>query len=80
MAKRTVYHVLPNRDYSDNNWKVKKEGNEKASGLFENKEEAIDSATKLAKNSGLGQIKIHGRDGKLQEERTYGKDPGKYEG
>lgn len=54
MAKRTVYYVLPNRDYSDNDWRVKKEKNEKASGLFKDKKEAIDFATELAKNSSLG--------------------------
>ena len=78
MSKRIVYHVLPNNDYSDNDWKVKKAGSERASALFEDKEEAVDLATELAKNTGLGQIKIHGRDGKIQEERTYGKDPEKY--
>lgn len=28
----------------------------------------------------LGQLVIHGKDGKIQSERTYGKDPRRYRG
>jgi len=35
----------------------------------------IDQARKLAKSKPLGQIVIHKSDGKIQTERTYGRDP-----
>ena len=72
---RTKYHVVPR---SRGRWGVIKEGNERASLVFENKAQAIKYARKLIKNTKLGQILIHGRDGKIQKEYTYGQDPRKY--
>lgn len=56
-------------------WDVKQEGGKRASGNFSTKQEAIQRGKELAKNAPLGQIKIHGQDGKIQTEHTYGKDP-----
>lgn len=72
MGKRKVYHVTEN---SDDGWNVKKEGSQRASGNFGTKNEAVQRGKELAKNAPLGQIKIHGQDGKIQTEHTYGKDP-----
>ena len=72
MAKRQVYHVTKNRG---SGWDVKKEGGQKASGNFGTKQEAIQRGKGLAKSAPLGQIKIHGQNGKIQTEHTYGKDP-----
>lgn len=77
MAKRGVYHVTPR---SGGGWDVKKEGNQRASGHFDRKSDAVSRGKGLAKNQPLGQIKIHGRDGKIQTEHTYKKDPEKYPG
>lgn len=72
MTKRTVYHVVPDGD----EWKVEKEGGQRASARTENKVDAISTAKDLAKNSGpLSQVKIHKVDGTVQIEYTYGKDP-----
>ena len=54
---------------------MKKEGGQKASGNFGTKQEAIQRGKGLAKSAPLGQIKIHGQNGKIQTEHTYGKDP-----
>lgn len=72
MANRKVYHVTK---ASGGGWDVKREGGKRASGHFETKIAAIDRGKELAKSEGLGQIKIHGQDGKIQTEHTYGKDP-----
>lgn len=72
MAKRQVYHITKNQGGS---WDVKKEGGQRSSGNFDTKQEAVRRGKELAKNAPLGQIKIHGQDGKIQTEHTYGKDP-----
>lgn len=73
MVKRKVYHVTKNT--KGGGWHVKQEGSQRASGNFGTKQEAVQRGKVLAKNAPLGQIKIHGQDGKIQTEHTYGKDP-----
>ena len=77
MAKRTTYHVTKNKG---GGWRVKKAGGQRSSGNFETKREAIQRGKELAKKEPLGQIKIHGQDGKIQTEHTYSKDPHPPEG
>ena len=72
MAKRQVYHVTKNQG---SGWGVKKEGGHRSSGNFNTKNEAVQRGKEMAKNAPLGQIKIHGQDGKIQTEHIYGKDP-----
>jgi len=48
--------------------------------ILEDKSDALDLAKDLAKNAGLGQVIVHGKDGVIQTEYTYGKDPEKTEG
>jgi Uncharacterized protein conserved in bacteria (DUF2188) len=71
-TKRSVYHVTPKKG---GGWNVKKEGNQKASGTFDKKTDAVAQGKSLAKKAPLGQIKIHKQDGTIQTEYTYGKDP-----
>jgi len=71
MGKRETFHVT----YKDSKWKVKKEGSQRAVKTFDNKEKAVDFGRDVAKKPGKGQLIIHKKDGKIQEERTYGKDP-----
>lgn len=72
MADRSTYHVTKNQN---GGWGVKKEGTKRSSGNFSTKREAVDRGKDLAKKAPLGQIKIHGQNGKIQTEHTYGKDP-----
>jgi uncharacterized protein YdaT len=71
MATRKTYHVTPN----DEGWNVKAENASRASSSHDTKAGAIDRAKELAKAQPLGQVVIHGQDGRIQTEYTYGKDP-----
>ena len=71
MSDRKVYHVVK----EDTSWKVKLEGASRSSMNADTKAAAMSKAIELAKNAELGQIKINGQNGRIQEERTYGKDP-----
>jgi hypothetical protein len=74
---RKVVHVTPK---SEGTWAVKSTGTTKAFRIFESKHEAIQAAKLVAKNAQLGQVKIHGQNGRIQTEYTYGKDPSRYKG
>ncbi len=76
MPERKTYHVT----HQDGSWKVKPEGGQRSVKNFETKQQAVNLAIDLAKSNALGQVKIHKMDNTIQEERTYGKDPSKYEG
>ena len=71
-SKRQVYHVTSN---PKKGWKIKKESATRASGLFDNKADAVKRGKELAKAGGEGQIKIHKKDGRIQTEHTYKNDP-----
>ena len=68
--ERQVYHVTP----FANGWKVAAEG-EDLEVVRDNKEDALEEAKRLAKAGELGQVIVHGEDGKIQDEMTYGEDP-----
>jgi len=70
-AKRRIYDVIS----SENGWQVKRRGAKRASSVHRTKDEAIAAAIEIARNQKPSQIVIHRRDGTIQEERTYGKDP-----
>lgn len=78
MSKRTVFHVA--HDKRDDSWKVKKEGSERASSAHGTKAEASQTAFERGRKTPNSQVKVHGMDGKIQEERTYGNNPEKYPG
>ena len=73
---RNVFHVVTNR--LTDNWDVKEGKSGVILASYNLKTEAINRAVSLAKSSQLGQVKIHGLDGKIQNEWTYGKDPKRY--
>ncbi|NLV44318.1 MAG: DUF2188 domain-containing protein [Candidatus Hydrogenedentes bacterium] len=56
------------------NWSGKREGADRASFIIENKQDAIEKGKELASKD-RGQLIIHKQNGRIQEERTYGKDP-----
>lgn len=72
MAKREVYRVTPT---SSGDWKVKRDGTERADSVHGDKADAVDRAKDLAKSLSKSQIVIHGKNMKIQTEHTYGKDP-----
>ena len=75
---RDKIHVVPD---GDGGWDVKRENVSRAANNFENKADAVDRAKEMAKSSGgPSQVLVHGKDGKIQYENTYKKDPEKYPG
>ncbi|CDZ49014.1 DUF2188 domain-containing protein [Neorhizobium galegae] len=63
-------HVVPNGD----KWSVRRAGASRASGTFGTQQEAIEKARDLAQSQGT-ELYIHGRDGRIRERNSYGKDP-----
>ncbi len=63
----TNRHVVPN---PDSGWDAEKEHAERASGHFDNQQEAIDRARKIVGNAGGGETVVHGRDGKIRDKGT----------
>ncbi len=68
---RKVYSVTP----AGAAWRVKREGARRAAGIHRQKSDALARAKALAQRSGLGQVRVHRRNGEIQAEFTYGKDP-----
>ena len=69
--ERMVLHVI----FDGDDWVVKGEGGATSSSTHGTKEEAVAAAVARARDSGLGQVKIHKLNGTLEEERTFGDDP-----
>lgn len=71
MSKRKIYHIVPD----ETGWKIKQQNSSRALRKFNTKDEAVNFARNLAKQNEPSQIKIHKKNGKFQEERTFDKDP-----
>ena len=71
MPKRKVWDIEPR---GRQGWAVQREGASRADSLHETRDAAMSRAVELAKGAG-GQLRIKGRDGRIQSERTYGNDP-----
>lgn len=70
---RTVVHVRPTTAGS---WKVEREGATRASAILKTQAAAIERGAQLAQRvRGDAQLVIHGEDGRVRDERTYGRDP-----
>lgn len=67
------YHVTKGKD----GWKVLKENAERAASVVQTQKEAEKIAKQLAHNSGGGEVRIHGEDGKFRDSDTVApaKDP-----
>lgn len=63
-------HVVP----SGSKWSVRRSGAAKATAIYSTQEEAIERARNIARRE-KGEVYIHGRDGRIRDRRTYGKDP-----
>jgi hypothetical protein len=63
-------HVVP----SGNGWSVKRAGASRASSTHATQQEAIAAATQIARNQQT-ELYIHGRDGRIRERNSYGRDP-----
>jgi len=68
MAKKNQ-HVVP----LGGGWGVKGEGNNKFTIITDKKSKALLIAKDIAKNN-KSELIIHGKDGKIMEKNSYGKD------
>lgn len=62
------YHVMKDNDLDQ--WVIKKEGSERASTYVDYQREAEKLAKQFAANSGGGEVRIHGLDGKIRDSDT----------
>jgi hypothetical protein len=69
---REVFHVSP-ADHG--RWRVETESGGHTGPLFENKDDAVRYAEEKAQAAQLGQVIVHGHDGRIQFENTYAQDP-----
>jgi hypothetical protein len=68
---RKIYHVIPAGD----EWRVKRIGAYRADSMHGRKSDAVARARVLARGKALRQVCVHGKDGRIQAEYTYGRDP-----
>lgn len=69
------YHV--SKDKEKGLWRMTREGASRVSGYEVTQAEAEAAAKVLARNSGGGEVRIHGLDGKIRDSDTVkpGNDP-----
>jgi len=63
-------HVVPH----EGGWAVRGEGNNKVTSVTETQREAIEQGRRLSQNE-RSEVVIHGRDGKIRDKDSFGKDP-----
>jgi hypothetical protein len=61
-------HVVPNKERGG--WDVVKEDHQRASAHLPTQKEAQDRARQIVENQGGGEVRTHGRDGKLRDSDT----------
>ena len=69
------YPVAQNKEKEK--WGARKEGSQRISGYADTQKEAEQMAKKFCSGSGGGEVRIHGRDGKIRDSDTVapGNDP-----
>lgn len=70
MNSKRNQHVVPHAG----GWAVRGEGAERASGVYDTKDEATAAARGIARNQGT-ELVVHGRDGRIQSKDSHGHDP-----
>jgi uncharacterized protein YdaT len=70
MSTKKDIHVVPHPD----GWATRKEGADRAGGIHDTKNEALEHAKEQAKRERV-EVVIHGKDGTIQDSDSYGKDP-----
>jgi len=62
------YHISKNKDSGE--WRITKEGASRVSDIADTQREAEKLAKEFAGNSGGGEVRIHGLDGKIRDSDT----------
>jgi uncharacterized protein YdaT len=63
-------HVVPHA----NAWAVRGEGNGRVTSIHETQRGAIDAGREIARHQHTERV-IHGRDGKIRDKDSHGRDP-----
>lgn len=58
----------------NNDWVVRRENSSRVSSTHNTQSNAIDAAREIARRE-HGEVIIHGRDGKIRDKDSYGRDP-----
>jgi hypothetical protein len=74
MPRQGDVHVLPGQ----RGWRVKVEGNLRPSSTHKTQSEAAKAAREIARRN-RSEL-IHGRDGRVRDRSTYGRDPDQIKG
>lgn len=69
MAKANSRDVVPD---PEGGWNVTKPGADRASAHLDTQQQAIDRARTIVTNAGGGEVRIHGRDGRIRDSDTVG--------
>ena len=68
---RKTHHVVTS---PDGGWNVKRGGSERASGHFDNKQDAINRGREISRNQST-EFVIHNRNGRISQSDSHGNDP-----
>ncbi len=68
--ERKGQHVVRSED----GWAVRRAGASKATSIHQTQKEAIDAATRIARNQKT-ELYVHGEDGRIRDRKSYGSDP-----
>lgn len=68
---RATHHVVHN---PNGGWDVKHGGEQRSSGHFETKQQAVDAGRKISLNQKT-EFVIHGLNGRIQSADSHGNDP-----
>ncbi|MEE4175832.1 MAG: phasin family protein [Xanthomonadales bacterium] len=66
----TVYHLLPKEDQ----WAVRREGEDRNLRVLDTKREALDAARSIAQAHEPSRLVVHRADGTIQDSFSYGED------
>jgi hypothetical protein len=77
---RSVVHIVPSERGRTRGWIVQSERTARAGDTYKTKDAAIVRGREIAKSSGLSQLVVHGKNGKIQFEWTYERDPRRTKG
>ncbi|MEX2526739.1 MAG: DUF2188 domain-containing protein [Gemmatimonadota bacterium] len=70
MGKSRNQHIIPTKD----GWAVKSAGASRATKVYVTQKEAIEAGRRIATKQ-RSELLIHGKDGRIREKNTYGRDP-----
>ena len=70
MTKGKDQHIVP----AGPDWGIRGSNNTKLTAIFPNKTEALQVGKQIAINQ-KSELVIHGRDGRIQDKDSFGKDP-----